>query len=88
MTDGLRVPLDSQWRQISGFPNYWISQYGQVFSMKRKSLISQYRNQHGVLSVRMYSALTYAGARGYSRSVPKLVLEEFNHEIIGLPTVT
>ena len=75
------VPWDSRWRQITGFPNYWISQYGQVFNMKRLALVSLHYNQHGVLSVRMYAALRHDKSRGYFRSVPKLVKETWNIDL-------
>lgn len=67
------VPSDSRWKQIPEFPNYWVSQYGQVFNMKRHSLMSLHYNQHHVLSVRLYGTLNHTGSRGYFRSVAKLV---------------
>lgn len=79
MDDTQKVPWDSRWREIPGFPGYWLSQYGQVFNMKRGSLVSPYYNQHHVMSVRMYSATLYQGqSRGYSRSVAKLIRELHN----------
>ena len=80
----LMVPWDSEWKQIPGFPHYWVSQYGQGFNLKRRSLLSLHYNQHHVLSVRMYGSLTSAGPRGYYRSVPKLVRELHHKEICGI----
>ena len=79
------VPWDSEWIELPGFPGYWLSQYGQVFNLKRGALVSQYRNQHGVLSVRLYGRLTSEVARGHSRSVPKLVRETFGREVAPAP---
>lgn len=70
-----RVPEDSQWREIPMFPNYYISQYGDVFNMKRGSMVSWHLNQHSVRSVRMYSHLAGTVSRGYMRSTAKLVRE-------------
>lgn len=70
-----QVPWDSVWKEIPLFPGYWINQYGQVWVMRRRKLLAEYRNGHGVRSVRMYGRLTVLGARGYSRSVNKLVQE-------------
>jgi hypothetical protein len=78
----VKVPEDSRWLPIPLFPGYWISQYGQVFSMSRMQLVSPYLNQHGCRSVRMYTGLLSAGpSRGYSRTVAKLVREVHSQEI-------
>lgn len=37
----LKVPEDTQWREIPGHPGYWISNRKHVFSMKSKSLKKQ-----------------------------------------------
>ena len=44
MGQGLRVPWDSTWREVPGFPNYWISQYGQVFNMRSNIVVAPWRN--------------------------------------------
>ena len=45
MGDGLRVPWDSTWRQVPGFPGYWISQYGQVFNMRSGIVLAEWSNR-------------------------------------------
>jgi hypothetical protein len=69
MIEKLNVPWDSRWKEIPEFPTYWISQYGQVFSMRQRELINPYHNAAGYPSVKMYN-LT-----GFYRGVPKLVRE-------------
>lgn len=77
-----RVPEDSRWLPIPLFPGYWVSQYGQVFSMKRMQLVSPYINNHGTRAVRIYSSLIEVGvARGYNRAVSKLVRDVHSMEI-------
>lgn len=63
-----RVPWDSVWRPIPGFPGYWISQYGQVFSMGTRRVLRPWSNQwYG-----SYVTLR-AGGRGFSRKVETLM---------------
>jgi len=63
-----RVPWDSVWRPIPGFPGYWISQYGQVFSMGTKRVLREWSNQwYG-----SYVTLR-AGRKPYSRQVERLM---------------
>lgn len=38
------VPWDSQWREIPGWPGYWMNQYSQVFSMGRKKVLRPWSN--------------------------------------------
>lgn len=71
-----RVPEDSRWRPVKGFPNYWISQYGQIFNMKRLHLMARYHNTKGYLCVRMYLK-DINGSRGRSRVITKLMRENW-----------
>jgi hypothetical protein len=82
MEEGQQVLWDSVWKQLPLFPGYWVNQYGQVWNMRRRALMSLYRNQHGVLSVRVYGRLTAEGSRGYTRSVEKLVRELHGTELV------
>jgi hypothetical protein len=65
----MTVPQDSQWREIPNFPTYWVSQYGQVFSMRQQKLLTLYPNSNGYLTAYMFGANRKIAGRG----VPKLV---------------
>lgn len=45
---------DPQWKEIAGFPGYWISDVGTVFSMKKAKKLKPVRRLSGKLMVRMY----------------------------------
>ena len=63
----MRVPWDSRWRPLTDFDAYWISNYGQVFNMRRGELVRPFINNHGVRCIHIYN-----GSRGTSRSLRKL----------------
>lgn len=71
------VPWDSRWKQIPGFPNYWVSNYGQVFNMKRRRLMALQSNQDGVITVNLWGKLGSEHAKTYNRGVDKMVRELF-----------
>lgn len=58
---------DSRWKQIDEFPNYWVSNCGQVFNMKHARLSSQHWNGYAY-----YVQLHKPGLVG-NRAVVKLV---------------
>lgn len=74
------VPWDSRWREIPNFGGYYLSQYGQVFNLKRQQLVAIYRNTRDLKCVRMYQKSAH-GARGVSRSIDKLLREVFPREV-------
>ena len=74
-----KVPWDSRWREIPGFTGYYLSQYGQVFNLKRQQLVAIYYNTRNLKCVRMYQKSAY-GARGVSRGIDKLLREVFPRE--------
>lgn len=69
------VPDDTRWKQILDFPNYWVSDRGHVFSMKRKTLMTISINSTGVEYVNMRGVGKVGG-----RSVGKLVRTYFGQD--------
>ncbi len=60
------------WRQITWFPNYWISDRGHVFNMRTKKLQKLFVTTKGVKVVRMRK-----DGRYYDRAIDKLRDEAF-----------
>lgn len=42
--NAIPVPEDSAWREIPGWPGYWMSQHCQVFSMKKGIVLREWSN--------------------------------------------
>ena len=61
------VPWDSEWREIPGFPGYWMSQYRQIFVMKSGRILSEWSNRWygSYVTLRRYN-------KAYSRKVQTL----------------
>lgn len=66
------VPWDSRWREIPTFGGYYLSQYGQVFNLKRGALVAIVKDSRGKDAVRMYQKSAY-GARGVTKRIETLL---------------
>jgi hypothetical protein len=73
------VPWDSRWREIPTFGGYYLSQYGQVFSMKRMLLVAICKDSRGKDAVRMYQKSAH-GARGVTVRIEKLLKTVYPRE--------
>ena len=61
------------WKQIPDFPNYSISDTGEVKNNQRNQLLSIAYNQRGYAIVQLWK-----NGKGYMKRVHRLVLEAFN----------
>lgn len=52
----MTVPWTSKWRSVVGFDSYLISQYGQIFNVKRGQLVKPFYNNSGIKCVQLYKA--------------------------------
>jgi len=64
--------IDEQWLDVAGYPNYEVSNLGQLRSKKSGNLLHPSKNQHGHLKVN----LAYEG-RVKTRQLNRLVAEAF-----------
>lgn len=69
------VPWDSRWKEIPGFSNYYVSQYGQIFNMQLMRLMHLFISNKGIRCVRMSQ-----GKRRATRSIAALVRRHFEQE--------
>lgn len=61
-----------QWKEIAGFPDYAVSNYGRIRSYKTDRILALSENQFGVLNVGLMR-----DGQQYHRSVPLLVAKAF-----------
>lgn len=59
---------DPRWKQIEDFPNYWVSDYGDVYSLRHRKYINQSWSGSS-----FYIQLSHKGKHS-NRSVSKLVI--------------
>lgn len=74
----IKVSWNTRWKEIPGFPNYWVSNTNKIFNMNRRHLLSLYLNQHKTLCVRLYR-----NGKGKTRAVDKLRRVAFAEEKYG-----
>ena len=74
--DGLAVREDTRWKQVAGFPMYWVSNNLDIFNMKRGKLLLTYVNHRKIVCVRIYR-----DGKGLTRSVVKLRRDAFGDDI-------
>jgi hypothetical protein len=53
-TDDFVTPWTTKWKEIPGFPGYWVSDNDLVFSMRNLKLLALYRNTKHMLCVSIY----------------------------------
>lgn len=69
---GEQVGEREEWDEIEEFPNYLVSNWGNVYNMKRGEMRRQFLTQRG------YNAVTiFKDGRPYTRSVALLVAKSF-----------
>lgn len=56
------IPDDEIWAQLRGFPDYTISNYGEVYNLKHKRSLTKHRDQNGQHRVFLYN---HKGKKGY-----------------------
>ena len=78
MDNQLKVPWNSRWRIIPEFPNYYISQHGDVFNMQFSRLKSTFPNPYGVPIVSLSKA-----NKTYIRTIRKLLSEIHSDYLLG-----
>lgn len=64
--------MEEIWSPVSGFPDYAVSNYGEVLNVKRNTLLNPRKDSYGALRVRLYR-----GATGHDKYVHHLVAEAF-----------
>lgn len=64
--------MREQWLRLDEFPDYGVSNLGEVANLKRDRLVRPFVNQQGILAVAIYRE-----RRRISRSVPLLVANAF-----------
>lgn len=68
--------LNKYWLPIIGFPNYLISNYGEVLSKASNKMLRQWKHTNG----RSYYVSLARNGNGYSKSVSKLVTKHFKND--------
>lgn len=69
------------WRQIPGFPIYWLSDDGRIFNMRTKHLIKITTNRHGTEVVWLYGNKDPRGGRTFGRTIKALTKLTFGKEL-------
>ena len=75
--------MDEEWKHISEFPDYWISNLGKVRNENRDRLVRPSQTKQGALKVGLVR-----GGKQYTRSLKVLVAEFFvpcNNELFDTP---
>lgn len=60
------------WKEIKGFPNYMISNFGNVWNKKRNRTVSTSKNNHGYMQVCLYN-----NGKKTVKTVHRIVAEAF-----------
>lgn len=68
-----KLPEGSNWAQIDSFPEYFVSDQGEVYSTKRNRILKQGISSNGYLTV----ALMGADKKSHSQTVHSLVANAF-----------
>lgn len=64
--------MDEKWKEIKGFKDYKISNYGRIFSLKSNKYLSLQKNKYGYLKVSLW-----LNGKSYSFLVHRLVALHF-----------
>lgn len=70
------------WRDITGFKNYMVSNYGRIYSKKQKIIMKQTPNRKGYMKVSFYQ-----DGKSHTKSVHRLVAEAFIDNPNNLPQI-
>lgn len=73
---------NEEWRDISDFPNYKVSNLGRILNIKRNRILNLSPNNHGYIQVFLYK-----NGKGYAKSVHRLVATEFIENIDNKPEI-
>lgn len=73
---------NEEWRDISDFPNYKVSNSGRILNIKRNRILNLSPNNHGYIQVFLYK-----NGKGYAKSVHRLVATEFIENIDNKPEI-
>jgi hypothetical protein len=75
--------MEEQWKRIEGFPNYEVSNFGNVRS--KRGIIKSGLDSYGYRQVNLYNhdGGGYKGTGRYTYKVYRLVLETFGNKIDG-----
>lgn len=71
-----------KWKEISGFPDYLVSDNGEVFSKRHGKILKPYNNYKGYEKVQLY-----VDGRSYKKRIHRLVAEAFINNPEHLPEV-
>lgn len=75
--------MQGRWRAIKNFPDYLVSDKGEVFSLKVMQVMKPYVNHKGYFKVGLFDE----NGKKYKKRVNRLVAETFIPNPLGLPEV-